>query len=228
MGARPPRLDRGTTCSTAGAGPPEMASTPCPLRILTRCPAPGGVRPPIAAGKTILGGSGRASVPDPRQQGAHHGRSAATCRASGSYHHGGGVRSGVCLREWVPVLARGNWLATWIRLLGSEGRDLAWPFGVLAVVLVVRSCPRTARRRRASDYRSGRWTGPLGLDGTVSGASTDSEFTARLVPRLAHRAGQRGPGGPARLRRRRGARGVHTLIADDVTSIVGLKGRHRP
>jgi hypothetical protein len=56
-------------------------------------------------------------------------RSAAICRASESYRHGGGVRSGVCLREWVPVLTNGcrQLAATWIRLLGSEGRDLAWP-----------------------------------------------------------------------------------------------------
>jgi hypothetical protein len=210
MGARPPRLERGTTCSTAGAGPRDREHS-MPPPVLARCPAPGGVRPRIAAGKTIFAGSGRASVPNRRQQGAHHGPYAAICRASGSYRHGGGVRSGVCLREWVPVLTRGcrQLAATRIRLLGSEGRDLAGPCrgpcrrprrSVPVLALRGADEPRTTDLEGAPDPWASmercRERQPIlsSPQGQVQGSRSQS-WPAR-------------PGGPARLRRRRGARGV--------------------
>jgi hypothetical protein len=205
-----PGLNAGQPARPRRLGP-EIASTPCPLRILARCPAPGGVRPRIAAGKTIFAGSGRASVPNRRQQGAHHGPHAAICRASGSYRHGGGVRSGVCLREWVPVLTRGcrQLAATRIRLLGSEGRDLAGPCrgpcrrprrSVPVLALRGDDEPRTTDLEGAPDpwasmeWCRGRQPIPSSPQGQVQGFRSQS-WRAR-------------PGGPARLRRRRGARGV--------------------
>jgi hypothetical protein len=127
MGAKPPGLNARQLARPRGLGP-EMASIPCPLRILTPLPGIRLVRPGIAAGKTIFGGVAEPPclIRDSREP--ITARSAATCRASGPHRHGGGVRSGVCLREWLPVLARGcrQLAATWIRL-GSEGRDLTLP-----------------------------------------------------------------------------------------------------
>lgn len=194
MGARPPRLERGTTCSTAGAGPPRSRALHAPLRILTRCPAPGRVRPHIAAGNrssAVLAARPRL-IRDSREP--ITARSAAICHASRSYRHGGGVRSGVCLREWLPVLTGGcrQSAPTWIRLRGSEGRDLAWP------------CRGPCLRPRRSvpvlalgGDNEPRTTG-LGLpiwkvhhrfieaQGSGSRTSIDSDFTARLDRGVAH------------------------------------------
>jgi hypothetical protein len=125
-----PGLIAGQLARPRGLGPPRWRALHAASESSRAAGhAPGGVRPRIAAGKTILGGSGRASVPDPRQQGAHHGPIRGHLPRFRVLLSRGRGEKWCVLREWVPVLARGcrQLAATWIRLLGSEGRDLAWP-----------------------------------------------------------------------------------------------------
>jgi hypothetical protein len=78
----------------------------------------------------------------------------------------------------------GNWLQPGFASLAAKGGIWHGRVAVLAFVLVIAFLSShgeatTSLGLAISGYRSGRCTGPLGLDETVSGTSTDSEFTAR-------------------------------------------------